>query len=370
MTTLRGRRHRRDADQLDRLPAGAARPGDRRAQGDLPPVGPRRQPPRPAGGPAAQRGRQPATEQLPAAPASSCSNGTSASASSALAQRCGSSVPASAPRPPPTRRAAASPTAARRRPRPRRPARAPAPARRRSTRDGARHPPGVRVHRRTRRRTNTASKTASNAGSSDRPPDQRDPRRPVQPGERVRRGGRQRPGEVLDAGQPDRYAVLRAAAPPGRPRRPPGRRPAAWSAQPASAREGRAVQRVDDDRARSSGVFAIAPRVRSTSGRARSAAPSAASADTQSIVSAIPGALSRSSSRTRPTNWVTEEISASFAAGHRAAQDLGRALRRRGSRSSGRGSAGAARRAARGCGWRSAPRPAGGPRRTCRSRGR
>ena len=44
-------------------------------------------------------------------------------------------------------------------------------------------------------------------------------------------------------------------------------------------------------------------------------APSADSAATQSMVSAIPGALSRSSARTRPMNSVAERISGSVAPG-------------------------------------------------------
>ena len=58
----------------------------------------------------------------------------------------------------------------------------------------------------------------------------------------------------------------------------------------------------------SSAVLAMVERVSTTSSRVSSATPSAARAETQSISSAMPGGLSSSSSRARPTNSAVDRI--------------------------------------------------------------
>ncbi len=59
----------------------------------------------------------------------------------------------------------------------------------------------------------------------------------------------------------------------------------------------------------------MVPIVCGTIGSTRSVTPSATSADTQSIVSAKPGALSSSTVRIRPTNSVVSRINGSPAPG-------------------------------------------------------
>ncbi len=103
---------------------------------------------------------------------------------------------------------------------------------------------------------------------------------------------------------------------------------------------------------RSSGVLAIADSVRSASSRPSDDAPSTVSAETQSIVSASPGALSRSSAA-----GPADEVGGARdqRVGRRPAPGAERSVPRgrvEGTRSSGRGSAAGARRAARGSGSR------------------
>ena len=94
-----------------------------------------------------------------------------------------------------------------------------------------------------------------------------------------------------------------------------------------------------------------APRGCRRSPRRRATASSATRHFAQSIVSATPGFLNRSSSRSRCTKATTSRESASAASGACARGSRARA-RSRDSRPSGRGSAASARRAPRGCGSR------------------
>ncbi len=268
--------HRRGPHQLDRLPAGAPGPGHRRPQRDPAPGRVRRVPPRPPGRPVPQRGLAATRPSSASWPASSSLERPSASASSGArpALRARPSVARRRPRASSHRRRQRRPGQPPRRPRRRRvPGRGS--GRRGASPGAAPGGPAARVHGRGPR-VEDRGEDRVEGREVGVPADQGDPGRPV---ERGRGSGGATPSA--------RTKSSTRSARPARRRAQPGRerhrergpvdpaqqrgRPAA-SAPPAGRRVAELRLASGDRRSsRSSGVLAMAPRVRTTSARISSA---------------------------------------------------------------------------------------------------